>query len=176
MGLISLTDMHFYAYHGWYEEEQIIGNDYWIDIMIESRVEEAGLTDELGDTINYETVYFICKNEMKKPRKLLEAVGSSIFERLKFQFPKIREMKIVIKKQNPPLGGKVGFATVEMTDSFSSKCGKCGRGMVCYGDDSCWCQDLNISPHTLQTLEQQYDGCLCRNCLNLYTDKVNLRG
>lgn len=171
MGLISLTDMHFYAYHGVYEEEQIIGNDYWIDLDITTNIAKAGATDELGDTINYETVYLICKSEMKQRRRLLETIGNAIIQRLKYQFSTIAEVQIVIKKQNPPLGGKVGYASVSMDASYASKCGRCKKGNICYGDENCWCQNMNIQPQTLETLQSQYDGCLCKNCLSLYANK-----
>lgn len=168
MGLISLTDMQFYAYHGFYEEENIIGNTYWVDVHIETDFGRAGMTDELTDTINYETVYFICKTEMKQPRKLLEAVGDSIIARLKFQFSNIQEVRVLIKKANPPLGGQVGFAQIEMDDNFGTACARCGTGMACYGDENCWCQSVNIMPQTLQVLQKQFKGCLCKKCLTVY--------
>ena len=171
MGLISLTNMHFYAYHGVYEEERIIGNDYWIDIFITTNFAKAAVTDDLSNTINYETVYFICKSEMKQPRQLLEAIGNSIIGRLKHQFSSIQQVRVVIKKENPPLGGKVGFASVEMEDSYGTRCGRCGRGQVCYGDENCWCQSVNVQPETLNTLQVQFKGCLCKNCLSIYANK-----
>ncbi len=174
MGLVSLKDMHFYAYHGVYEEERLIGNNYWIDVEIETNFGKAGMSDELVDTINYETVYLICKHEMKRPRRLLEAVGNAIIASLKFQFPSIQEVRLIIRKQNPPLGGKVGFATIEMDGSFVQKCARCKRGMVCYNDETCWCHTVNVLPQTLMALQKEYRGCLCKNCLNLYSDKLTL--
>lgn len=168
MGLISLQDMHFYAYHGVYDEEQIIGNDYWIDLTIDTDFGGAEQSDDLGDTINYETVYFICKSEMSKPRRLLEKIGADIVERLKFQFDNIQQVQITIRKQNPPLGGKVGFASIEISDEFVQQCGRCGKGLVCYSDENCWCQNFKIHPETQLSLKKQFKGCLCKKCLSLY--------
>ena len=54
MSQIALEGMRFYAYHGFYEEEQIIGNNYVIDVYIKTNFSEAAETDDLYKTINYE--------------------------------------------------------------------------------------------------------------------------
>ena len=41
MSLIALEGMQFYAYHGVYDEEQIIGNNYVIDIYISTNYSKA---------------------------------------------------------------------------------------------------------------------------------------
>jgi len=171
MGLIALEGMRFYAYHGFYEEEQVTGNDYIVDIYITTNFSKASAEDDLYSTVNYETVYFICKNEMNKPKKLLETLGANILLRLKYQFPNLQAVKLRIRKSNPPLGGRVAAAYIEIEDSFVSKCGRCGKRMVCYNDETCWCQDVKVHPNTQDALLNQFNGCLCRNCLSFYSDK-----
>jgi len=171
MGLISLEGMRFYAYHGFYEEERIMGNDYVVDVEIKANFAKASKTDDLYSTINYETVYLICKNEMAKPRKLLESIAQSIMTKLKHQFGNLQAVTVRIKKINPPLGGRVANATIEIDGSFGSKCGRCGKGLICYGDGSCWCQGLRVHSETQDTLGQQYSGCLCKSCLGFFADK-----
>lgn len=168
MGLISLEGMQFYAYHGVYEEEQLTGNHYIVDIDIHTGLNAAASTDDIADTVNYETVYFICKSEMAKPKHLLETVGASIISRIKHQFDTVAAVEIKIKKLNPPLGGRVASASVQMEDSFSNQCGRCGAGFICHGDGSCWCKDIYVHPQTLASIQTQYNGCLCANCLQFF--------
>lgn len=167
MGLIALEGMQFYAYHGVYEEEQIVGNQFVVDVYIESAVTAAS-SDELVDTINYETVFLICQVEMRKKVKLLETLVERIINALKHQFNSIEEVKIRVTKLNPIPGYRVASATIEVDDEFVKKCPRCGRGFICYSDGSCWCKDLKVHPKTLESIKQEFRGCLCSNCLSFY--------
>ena len=169
MSHIALEGMQFYAYHGFYEEERIIGNNYVIDIYIKTNFSEAAENDDLHKTINYETVYLICQREMRIPTKLLETIGLRIFNGLKFQFQNIHEATINIKKETPMPGVKLDSSSVQLNQNFIQNCPRCGNKMICYGDENCWCNDMKIHPQTQSMLDQKYDGDLCRNCLNYYS-------
>ncbi len=120
MTTIALEGMHFHAFHGYYEEEQIIGNHFIVDAYVSLVVNAAGSTDELGQTVNYETIYLICQAEMKKPSKLLEKLAQGIAERIKGFFDQVGIVKIRIRKLNPPLAGRVESAYVEVSVGSSS--------------------------------------------------------
>jgi dihydroneopterin aldolase len=64
MSLITIEGMEFFAYHGCFKEEQIIGTKFLVDLYIESDTIEAEETDKLSKTINYQTVYLLVKKEM----------------------------------------------------------------------------------------------------------------
>ncbi len=165
MGLISLEGMQFYAYHGVYEEERLAGNEFTVDVYIQTAFEKAAMTDELVDTINYETVYLICQQVMKVKTQLLETLAQRIIAGLKHQFNSIQQVQVKIRKSNPFPNGRVQGASVEMDDTFVTNCPRCGRGFVCYGDENCWCQNATVLPQTLEELRRRYKGCLCKNCL-----------
>ena len=118
MTTIALEGIHIHAYHGFYEEEQVIGNDYVLDIFIDANVDEAAKEDDLFATVNYEMVYHICLAEMKKTTKLIETVAHRIVNRINEQFEKIGGVKVRIKKVNPPVGGKVDSASVTVTSGI----------------------------------------------------------
>jgi dihydroneopterin aldolase len=169
MAVIALEGMHFYAYHGVYEEERRIGGEYIVDVSLSVDVGQAAVSDDLQRTVNYETVYLICEAAMRKPSNLIENVAERIALQLKHQFGYIREMSIRIQKKNPPLGGLVDAAVVEVDGNFQKSCGRCGRPMLCYGDRSCWCLDAPVKDAALESLKLQYgDRCLCRDCLLFY--------
>ncbi|MEO1518945.1 MAG: dihydroneopterin aldolase [Bacteroidota bacterium] len=168
MGLISLENMRFFAYHGVYPEEQLTGNNFVIDIYIETSLEAAAMTDDVYETINYETVFLICKSVMRKPVKLIERLGFQIIHDLKRQFNSIQEVRIKITKETPIVGERMGSAAIELTDSFVSSCPRCGSPFICYSDENCQCQNLQLHPNTQKMLRQKYRGCLCGNCLAYY--------
>jgi dihydroneopterin aldolase len=114
MALISLEDMHFYAYHGYYREERRAGGEFILDLWVDAPVQGATLEDDLFQTVNYEKLYVFCQSEMKKPSALLETVAQRIIARVTGHFNTIQGVRVRLKKLNPPLGGQVGSATVDM--------------------------------------------------------------
>ena len=173
MAVIALEGMHFRAFHGLYEEERIIGNDFILDVEIKVDISkvmvihEHGI-DKIDNTINYETVYEICKIEMATPHKLLEQLLASIVLALKYQFKTMFSLKIKIKKLNPPMGGKVEYSSLEDFHDFIRQCGRCDKPVICYDPttNSCGCIEIieKIHPRTLEMLRTQFKGCLCRKC------------
>ena len=114
MTTIALEGIRIHAFHGFYEEERVLGNDYVLDIYLAADTTQAATEDDLFSTINYELVYHICTSEMKKPKKLIETVAKCIIDRLNEQFEQVHGIKVRLKKLNPPLGGLVDSATVEI--------------------------------------------------------------
>lgn len=173
MGKVALEGMKFYAYHGFYEEERIVGNYYVIDVYLEINTKsykKAVARDNLYDTVNYETVYLIVQAEMRKKSKLLETIADRIVYHVKKQFDQVREVQVRIRKENPPLGGPVGQALVETNESFVKNCDRCGEAMLCYGDDTCWCMDPVIYQKTQETIAAHYKDCLCKKCIAYYAN------
>jgi 7,8-dihydroneopterin aldolase/epimerase/oxygenase len=112
MGRIILEDMEFYAYHGCFAEEQIIGGKFLITVKIESDTSEAEKTDNITKTVNYQEVYAVIKKEMALKSKLLEHVASRIADAIKNNFPAVKEISVKVTKVNPPVGGKMAGVSV----------------------------------------------------------------
>jgi len=115
MGLISLSGMEFFAYHGCFAEEQIIGNKFIIDLEFFSSTDDAEICDDLSKTVNYQKVYELVKAEMEIKSKLLEHVARRILDAVYKHFPYIGNAKITVSKLNPPIGGKVDRVSVVLT-------------------------------------------------------------
>jgi len=107
MSTISIEQMEFYAYHGCFKEEQIIGTRFLVDLQLEVNTGEAEKSDALADTVNYQEVYLLVKKEMEKKSKLLEHVGRRILDAVRGRFPEVSSATVKVSKMNPPLGGKM---------------------------------------------------------------------
>lgn len=114
MSVISIEGMEFFAYHGCFKEEAIIGTKFRIDLFLRTDTRKAEVSDVLDDTVNYQKVYAFVKEEMQTPSKLLEHVGRRILHRIQREFPDVNKATIKIRKLNPPLGGKMDFVAVEL--------------------------------------------------------------
>ena len=105
MGQISLEGMEFFAYHGYYDEEQKIGNKYSIDLYIKTDLSSAAESDKLKDTINYEDLYQLVLEVMKTKHRLLEHVAHEVIEKVKGTYAGVKTVKVGVSKFNPPIGG-----------------------------------------------------------------------
>lgn len=102
--VITLKNIHFYAYHGVLAQERIVGNDYIVNISLNCNLQKAFLSDDVGDTISYAEVLDCIKSEMKTKCNLLEKVAYNIGEKLFNKFDKINSITIEVCKVNPPMG------------------------------------------------------------------------
>ncbi len=115
MGLVEIEGMEFYAYHGHYEEEQIVGNRFLIDLKIETNCRKAAESDQIEDAVNYQTAYKIIKSEMQKKSNLLENIAGRIVDALYENLDNMKSVSIKLSKMNPPMGGKIKKVSITMT-------------------------------------------------------------
>jgi dihydroneopterin aldolase len=115
MGIIEIDGMRFYAFHGHFESEQIVGNDFAINLKIETDCDAAAFSDNLVDALNYQSAYEIVKKEMEKPSHLLENVAKRILDSLYDNFSSIKNASVKISKMNPPMGGEIEKVSVTMS-------------------------------------------------------------
>jgi len=114
MAKILLENMQFHAFHGCLEHEQTIGNTFIVNLTMFLNTEKAGKTDQLEDTLNYQEVYNVVKEQMEIPSKLIEHVGQRILDNIFIRFQQILELEIKLSKLQPPLGGKVESVSIEL--------------------------------------------------------------
>jgi dihydroneopterin aldolase len=107
---IAIQGAEFFAYHGFYPEEQQLGAKFIVDVSVDFIPRASIKKDDLYYSVNYEQIYRIVSQEMKQTRKLIEAVAQNIVDELKREFPFVRAIRVTVKKMNPPLGGKVEFS------------------------------------------------------------------
>ncbi len=115
MGVIHLEEMEFYAFHGHYQEEQIVGNRFLVDLKIETDMRIPSETDELEDAVNYQQAFRLVKQEMKKKSKLLENIAKRILDAIYLEFPSVQKASVTIRKMNPPMGGQMRCVSVSLS-------------------------------------------------------------
>ena len=107
MGTILLEGMEFFAFHGCFREEQIIGTKFIVDLAIDAETAVAEDSDHLRDTVDYSGLYQCIKHEMEQKSHLLEHVGKRIIDAVRNGFPAVSSIELKIAKINPPVGGKL---------------------------------------------------------------------
>ncbi len=115
MGIIEIEGMEFYAFHGHFKQEQVVGNKFLVNISLETNCTKAGLTDNLNDALDYQKVYNLIKKEMDQKSFLLENICSRILDKLYQEFNIIEKATIKVSKINPPMGGQIRKVSVTMS-------------------------------------------------------------
>ncbi len=107
--------MYFYAWHGHFDVEQLVGNDFLVDVSLEADCSRAAVTDNLEDALNYQAVYDVVKREMMIKSRLLEHVVTRILNALEEEFPGIQKVTVKVSKVNPAMGGQIQKVSVSMS-------------------------------------------------------------
>lgn len=110
---VALEGIRFFAFHGFYEEEQLIGNEFMVDVFTEMDVSSDG-SDDISNTVNYERLFEIIAAEMRQTRKLLETVAHGIMARMLAEFPLVDRAEVRIRKMNLPLPGEVKNSLIQL--------------------------------------------------------------
>jgi dihydroneopterin aldolase len=109
---IHLHNLIFHAHHGLFAEEQLLGNDFEVNISIKHLPAKEKIIS-LEQTINYVAVHELVKQRMKQPTPLLETLAQEICEAILAKFSLAEEVFFSIKKLNPPIinfQGSVGIS------------------------------------------------------------------
>ncbi len=109
---VGLYGAEFFARHGYYQEEQILGNYFTVTIEATFDQQHPDLNDDLERTLNYEHLHQITGRQMKEVKQLLESVAQGIADEVMAQFPYINNLAVEVKKLNPPLKGRVAASGV----------------------------------------------------------------
>ncbi|HJW31222.1 MAG TPA: dihydroneopterin aldolase, partial [Saprospiraceae bacterium] len=112
---IKLEGISFYAHHGYYTHERTRGNNYLVDIGVETDIDKSAVYDDLHLTVNYESLYNICAEVMSHPCHLIETVAYRIAHEIQKSFPHLQSIEVVVHKIAPELGGPVQSAQVTYT-------------------------------------------------------------
>jgi len=118
MGKIIIEEMEFYAFHGHYKEEQIVGNRFLVDLELETDLGKPADSDSLQDALNYQVAYHLIKTEMRnQTSNLLENIGKRILDALFAEFGELDRAMVRIRKMHPPMGGPIKSVGVTMKRS-----------------------------------------------------------
>ena len=101
---IKVTNMEVFAYHGVLEEEKKNGQDFYLNAKVYVDMRKAGLTDQLEDTINYDSVcIFLAEVFAEKQFDTIEAAAEYTLQEIIVNFPTIEAMELEVRKPHAPL-------------------------------------------------------------------------
>lgn len=112
MQYIELTNVVIHANHGCLPEEEKIGSDYRIDLLVRADIAPSLEEDKLENTINYVNFNQIIHEEMAIRSNLIEHVAGRIKRRIFSTEDRVEWLRLKVSKINPPMGGNVQRVSV----------------------------------------------------------------
>ena len=113
---IHLNNLVFFAFHGVYDEERILGNDYEVNVALDiDTVERITMIEE---TVNYQALYKIIQQRMNIATLLLETVAQDLVDEIHRADKRIKNIIVTIQKKYPPLAAFEGSVGVTCKKEF----------------------------------------------------------
>ena len=110
-----LTGIEVFGYHGCSDEEQTLGQKFYVDVELDLDLSKAGLSDDFADTVDYVKI-LQCVEEIVggTPRRLIESVAENLAQKILTDFAQVDGVKITLHKPNAPLKFTYADAAVEI--------------------------------------------------------------
>lgn len=119
---VSINNMMFYGFHGYYEYEREQGQKFFFDVEMIIENDAAVDSDNLNDGVDTARVYDIVKDVSENKRfQLLAALGGNIADKLLSKFPHVDEVTVRIRKPSVPISGPIDYVEVEVTRKKGGK-------------------------------------------------------
>ncbi len=115
--LIELKGLRFFAEHGMYQEEVLVGNEFEVSVSLACKAPKKEI-NSINQTINYVEVFRIVQQVFNTRTQLLEKCAMQISEELYKQFPEILKTVISIYKLHPPITNFSGSVGVVYSKEF----------------------------------------------------------
>ena len=112
---VSIHNMMFYGFHGYYEYEREQGQKFFYDVELKVNDDKAIDTDNINDGVDTARVYDIVKYVSENQRfQLLASLGGHIADKLLEKLPHIDEVTVRIRKPSVPIAGPIDYIEVEV--------------------------------------------------------------
>lgn len=111
MMFIHLHGLRFRGFHGLYEEERLLGNEYEVDLSVGFEPKQLPV-NKLEQTIDYTKLLECIRTRMAIPTLLLETLATEITEKIRAEYSGAVKISISIKKLYPPLNNFEGAVGV----------------------------------------------------------------
>lgn len=119
MDQIKIEDLEIFANHGVFPEENRLGQKFVISAVLYTDTRRAGLTDDLGASINYgEVSSFITSYVKDHTFKLIERVAEGLAEALLIRYQGLEKIRLEVKKPWAPVGLPLRSVSVAIERSW----------------------------------------------------------
>ncbi|WEX75934.1 dihydroneopterin aldolase [Sinorhizobium numidicum] len=111
--IITLKNCAFFARHGVLDEEEFLGQRFFVDAELEVEQGTALVEDCIDDTVHYGIAFAEIERIVTGRRRyLIEALALEVAKTLCARFRQIRRARVSIRKPNAPVPGVLDYVEV----------------------------------------------------------------
>ena len=113
MYVIRMKNCAFFARHGVHDEEERLGQRFYIDAALTVDPGDALESDAIGDTVDYGVAFGVIEKIVTGERRyLIESLALEVARALTARFPQIARAEITVRKPNAPVAGVLDHVEV----------------------------------------------------------------
>ena len=113
MYLIRMTNCAFFARHGVHDEEERLGQRFYVDAALTVDPGKVLEEDSIEGTVNYGDAFQVIEAIITGERRfLIEALALEVGKALTARFPQIKRAEITVRKPNAPVPGVLDHVEV----------------------------------------------------------------
>ena len=113
MYLIRMKNCAFFARHGVLDEEEALGQRFYVDAALTVDPGRALEEDSIEGTVDYGVAFQVIERIITGERRfLIEALALEVGKALVARFPQIKRAEITVRKPNAPVPGVLDHVEV----------------------------------------------------------------
>ena len=114
-GIILIEKLDIYAYHGFFSEEERLGQRFVLDLVLETDLRASSVSDALADTVNYGKVVGVVTEAFTARRfNLLEAAARAVALAVLDAFPPVTRIEVTLRKPAPPIHATLASVGIKL--------------------------------------------------------------
>lgn len=113
MYLIRMKNCAFFARHGVLDEEETLGQRFYVDAELTVDPDRPLEDDSMQSTVDYGVAFQVIEKIITGQRRfLIEALAQEVGTALAARFPQIKRAEITVRKPNAPVPGVLDYVEV----------------------------------------------------------------
>lgn len=114
-GRILIEKLDIYAYHGFFSEEERLGQRFVLDLVLDADLRAAAASDRLADTVDYGRAVAIVAEAFTAQRyHLLEGAARAVALAIFDAFPPVEAVEVTLRKPAPPIPATLGSVGIQL--------------------------------------------------------------
>lgn len=115
MYVIRMKNCAFFARHGVHDEEEMLGQRFYVDAVLTVDPGSALEEDRIDGTVDYGVAFTLIEKIITGRRRfLIEALALDVARALVARYPQIARAEITVRKPNAPVPGVLDHVEVSV--------------------------------------------------------------
>lgn len=110
---IRMKNCAFFARHGVFDEEEMLGQRFYVDATLTVDPGSAVEEDSIEGTVDYGVAFQVIEKIITGQRRfLIEALALEVGKALTDRYPQISRAEVTVRKPNAPVPGVLDYVEV----------------------------------------------------------------